>query len=245
VVIGPGLFEAVGEFLHGLGALRAPEDDSDCGSTYTGKHPKKISHLRHLLVRIPDRFPDFNSLCCWLDARNRLLDGRRRRATLASMDSERFGRVLGVGARLAAKTVAEAVDAATAPNPSAKNDGAGTDSRAASGAVPATPKAVPIRPQVRETGRGLKREGKRFGEALWGPFARLSGVLWLEFTGVFFGLFALTMGVGLWRQRGTVLGAGAGHEALVRFLLLAGVALLFGYFCVSSFLRAGRKSRQR
>ena len=174
------------------------------------------------------------------------------------MDSERFGRVLGVGARLAAKTVAEAVDAATAAGPSARSDAAAaTDSRTTSGAAPAsgtarasetaraTQKAAPIREQVQQTGQGLKREGKRFGEAVWGPFARLSGVLWLEFTGVFFGLFALTMGVGLWRQRGTVLGAGAGHEALVRFLLLAGVALLFGYFCVSSFLRAGRKSRQR
>jgi hypothetical protein len=108
-----------------------------------------------------------------------------------------------------------------------------------------TPKAVPIRAQVQQTGRGLKQEGKRFGEAVWGPFARLSGVLWLELTGVFFGLFAVTMGVGLWRQRGTIYGTGASHEAQVRFLLMAGVALLFGYFCVSSFLRAGRRGRQR
>ena len=106
-------------------------------------------------------------------------------------------------------------------------------------------KAAPIREQVQQTGQGLKREGKRFGEAVWGPFARLSGVLWLEFTGVFFGLFALTMGIGLWKQRGAIFGTGAGHEAQVRFFLVAGVALLFGYFCVSSFLRAGRKGRQR
>jgi hypothetical protein len=99
--------------------------------------------------------------------------------------------------------------------------------------------------QVQQTGRGLKQEGKRFGEAVWGPFARLSGVLWLEFTGVFFGLFAVTMGIGLWRQRGLIHATGASHEAQVRFLLMAGVALLFGYFCVSSFLRAGRRGRQR
>jgi hypothetical protein len=163
--------------------------------------------------------------------------------------------VLGVGARLAAKTVAQAVDAAAAPNPSGKTEAVGRDSRAASGgapsgagpskAAPVTPKAVPIIAQVQQTGRGLKQEGKRFGEAVWGPFARLSGVLWLEFTGVFFGLFAVTMGVGLWRQRGLIHGTGAGHEAQVRFLIMAGVALLFGYFCVSSFLRAGRRGRQR
>lgn len=153
------------------------------------------------------------------------------------MDSERFGRVLGIGTRLAAKTVVSAVDAATAPNPSAKAETARP--------APAARQAAPIQAKVQQTGRGLKQGGKRFGEAIWGPFARLSGVLWLEFTGVFFGLFAVSMGVGLWRQRGTLHAAGAGHEAQVRFLLLAGVALLFGYFCVSSFLRAGRRGRQR
>ena len=34
-----------------------------------------------------------------------------------SMDSVRFGRVLGIGTRLAGKTLVQAVDAATAPNP--------------------------------------------------------------------------------------------------------------------------------
>lgn len=171
----------------------------------------------------------------WMQ-RNGSWMGGGRRTTLTDMDSERFGRVLGVGARLAAKTVAAAVDAAAAPNPSAKSPGAGT---AGSGGSATRQVAA----QVQQTGRGLKQGSRRFGEAIWGPFARLSGVLWLEFTGVFFGLFALSMGVGLWRQRGTL--HAAGHEAQVRFLLLAGVALLFGYFCVSSFLRAGRKGRQR
>jgi hypothetical protein len=155
------------------------------------------------------------------------------------MDSERFGRVLGVGARLAAKTVASAVDAATAPNPSGKTQGAGTATARTAETT------VPVRAQILQTGRGVKQGGKRFGEAMWVPFARLGGVLWLEFTGVFFGLFALSIGIGLWRIRGTLHGAGAGHEAQVRFVLMIGVALLFGYFCVSSFLRAGRRSRQR
>ena len=43
-------------------------------------------------------------------------------ATLCAMDSVRFGRALGIGARLAAKTVASAVDAATAPNPSREGE---------------------------------------------------------------------------------------------------------------------------
>jgi hypothetical protein len=224
MVVGPGRFEAMSELLHGLGAFGAPEDDAERSGTDASDHPEKILHLRRLLIP--------------LDAAKRLLDGWRRQTTLASMDSVRFGRVLGVGARLAAKTVASAVDAATAPNPSGKSEGS-----ASGGGV--AERVAPIKAQVQQTGRGVRQGTKRFGEAVWGPFARLSGVLWLEFTGVFFGLFAVSMGVGLWRQRGILHAAGAGHEAQVRFLLLAGVALLFGYFCVSSFLRAGRRGRQR
>ena len=51
--------------------------------------------------------------------------------------------------------------------------------------------------QVRQTGQGLKEGSKRFGEAVWGPLVRLSGVLWLEFTGVFFGIFAVRCQRGL------------------------------------------------
>jgi len=235
-MVGPGLFEAMGKLLYGLGAFWTPEDDADCCGTDAGDHPEKIFHLLHLLLLIREKLPAFGKADDELDAAKRFLDGWGRRATLASMDSVRFGRVLGVGARLAAKTVASAVDAATAPNPSAKSESAG---RAGAG-TPAGRQAAPIKAQVQQTSKGLKQGSKGFGEAVWGPFARLSGVLWLEFTGVFFGLFALSMGVGLWRQRETFHGTGSG-----RFLLLAGVALLFGYFCVSSFLRAGRRSRQR
>ena len=38
----------------------------------------------------------------------------------SGMDSVRFGRTLGIGARLAAKTLVTAVDAATSPNPSSQ-----------------------------------------------------------------------------------------------------------------------------
>ena len=42
-----------------------------------------------------------------------------------------------------------------------------------------------------ETTEGLTRGTKQLGESVWRPFVRLSGVLWLEFTGVFFGIFAV------------------------------------------------------
>jgi hypothetical protein len=165
------------------------------------------------------------------------------------MDSARFGRVLGIGTRLAAKTVASAVDAAMAPNPSATatawaKAGEGTrDSRAAGTAVGTklVEKAVQSTAQVVQTGQGLKRGGKQFGDAAWRPFVRLSGVLWLEFTGVFFGLFAVSAGVGAWKLRAGLQG-GTSHT---QFLIAAAVAVVFGYFCVSSFVRAARRERKR
>lgn len=163
------------------------------------------------------------------------------------MDSVRFGKVLGIGARLAARTVVAAVDAAAAPNPSA---GAAKTSAAPSSSKterkPAGTRmgeqAAKATAQVRSTATGFKQGKKRFGEAVWGPFARAGGVLWLEFTGVFFGLFAVSAAMGAWKLRGALHGTAANHEAHWKFLIAVGVAAVFGYFCVSGFMRAGRKS---
>ena len=99
--------------------------------------------------------------------------------------------------------------------------------------------------QARQTTTGLAEGGKRFGEAAWRPFVRLSGVLWLEFTGVFFGIFAVFAASGAWKVRGDLRETATNHDAHMHFLLAAGMALLFGYFCVSSFVRAGRRGRKR
>src|ERR1700744_5385090 len=101
------------------------------------------------------------------------------------MDSVRFGRALGIGARAAAKTLVTAVDAATAPNPSA---GKSKPAQSTSPPAPATarPAAQPASTrigqqaertaaQARQTGQGLVRGSKRFGEAVWGPVVKLSG----------------------------------------------------------------------
>jgi hypothetical protein len=74
---------------------------------------------------------------------------------------------------------------------------------------------------------------------------RLSGVLWLEFTGVFFGVFALYAAGGAWKSRAALHEMAANHDAHVRFLLAAAMAALFAYFCVTSFVRAGRKGKAR
>lgn len=167
------------------------------------------------------------------------------------MDSVRFGRALGVGARAAAKTLVTAVDAARSPNPSAsaqaKQD-TGTAPTAASDPAPASAvrqQAARTTAQVRQTGQGLKQGSKRFGEAVGGPLARLSGALWLELTGVFFGIFAVFAAGGAWKARAALYETAANHDAHVRLLTSAVMAAVFGYFCVSSFVKANRRSRGR
>ena len=172
------------------------------------------------------------------------------------MDSARFGRVLGIGTRLAAKTVVAAVDAATAPNPSAKattsqsGDGVQTTAppptaeKAKDPVVRLSQKAARTTAQVVQTGQGLKRGGKRFGEAVWGPFVKLSGQLWLELTGVFFGIFAVFAASTAWKMRDDLRETATNHDPHVHLLLTAGMAVVFGYFCVSSFVKSSRRGKR-
>jgi hypothetical protein len=125
---------------------------------------------------------------------------------------------------------AEAKTSSAAGVGSAAKNAAGTTARTIAG--------------VRGAPQGLRRGSKRFGEAVWGPFVRLSGVLWLEVSGVFFGIFALFAGLGVWRFRGgwrlTAGNAGAHRSFEGAVTMLA----VFGYFCASSFLRARRRERR-
>jgi len=99
--------------------------------------------------------------------------------------------------------------------------------------------------QARGVKKGLRHGSRRFGEAVWGPFVRLSGVLWLEVSGVFFGVFALIALGYLWKLRGAW-HAGTTNAAEHRSALGAvAMLVLFGYFCVSSFMRARRRERRR
>jgi hypothetical protein len=80
---------------------------------------------------------------------------------------------------------------------------------------------------------------------MWGRVSRLSGVLWLEFTGVFFGIFAL-FGLGaMWRLREDWHATATNEVAHRSFIGAVAMAAVFGYFCVSSFVRARRRERGR
>jgi hypothetical protein len=106
-------------------------------------------------------------------------------------------------------------------------------------------KAARTTAQVRQTGQGLKVGSKRFGEAVWGPLAKASGALWLELTGVFFGIFAVFAAGGAWKMRAALHETAANHDVHARFLAAVLMAAVFGYFCVSSFVKANRRSRGR
>jgi hypothetical protein len=184
------------------------------------------------------------------------------------MDRVRFGRALGFGTRQAFKTLATAVDAATADNPRAappqpKPAPANNTGAPVAGSPAITTRTTAARPladtptrkaahsaaravvQTRQAKQRFGQGSRRFGEAVWKPFVRLSGVLWLEVTGVFFGLFAVLALVYLWRLYAA---SRAGTLTLANRHSLEGAAIifaLFGYFCVSSFLRARRRERRR
>jgi hypothetical protein len=176
------------------------------------------------------------------------------------MDAVRFGRALGFGARQAVKTVTAAVSAATAENPSGKGADKGANTgpaaprpqeRPAAGttqtatqttAHKAAHQAAQTVIKARGAREGLRRGNRRFGGTAWKTITRLGGVLWLEVSGVFFGVFAVFALAAVVHLRGEWHRSAAGHRQLV--VALAMLAF-FGYFCVSNFVYARRRERRR
>ncbi len=156
------------------------------------------------------------------------------------MDKVRFGRALGVGAREAAKALVKAADAAVAADPRAAAPQSQPAAARPEVARPAARVAQTVT-SVRATGAGVKRGGRRFGEAVWAPLAKVSGVLWLEVTGVLFGMFAVVAGIAVWRERGDLRGSGAPMQ---HAWFAVAMLLVFGYFTVSSYVRAARRGRR-
>jgi len=266
----------VGEQFDGGGAVAVPYQKASGRGAESAYHPKNIFHCVAPSLRSGSDLSGIamhlggwmrqcsGALLVWAEA----FAGVAGTATLWNMDSVRFGRVLGIGARLAAKTMVSAVDAATSPNPSAEakakqSPAAGSSAASASAASGSAAsastttsdksgaaggrlveQAARTTAQVRQTGRGLKEGGRRFGEAVWGPFVRLSGALWLELTGVFFGIFAVSAGGNAWKMRWALHETAANHDAHVRLLISVVMAAAFGYFCLSSFVKASRRVRR-
>jgi hypothetical protein len=167
------------------------------------------------------------------------------------MDSVRFGRALGFGARSAAKALITAVDAASSPSPAAAQRPAAKPASQSAAARPATPSrpiqtaartTAQVQKNIQQTRAGVAQGSKRLGTSVWRPFVKLSGVLWLEMTGSFFALFALFAAQSTWTHRADFHQTALNHTAHQHLLLGCGVTLLFTYFAVSSFLKAHRRS---
>jgi hypothetical protein len=91
-------------------------------------------------------------------------------------------------------------------------------------------------------GRGATRTivrsrwGRAFG-AVGSALLRVGHVLWLEVTGFFFAVFAVIGGAALVREVQV-------HAAAGRIAVLAIFTVMFGWFAVTSFLRAHKRKRQ-
>jgi len=167
------------------------------------------------------------------------------------MDTVRFGRVLGSGARSAVKTLIQAIDAAKADAPVRTPPSSGEQRRSEGDRVQppsrpaasaASPPAAQSATRVMQQGRDVRHGVSRFRDLALKPFVRLSGVLVLEVAGVFFGIFALYGFNTMWRARGSWHAGSPNHRELIGGVLMLA---LFGYFCVTSFVRARRRERGR
>lgn len=137
------------------------------------------------------------------------------------MKPESVGRVLGVGLRVAGRVAGQRL-AGSASNSAATTtvaSGPGTERNAG-----------------RQAGKATVNVARGVGGFVR-PFKRVGGILVLEVTGVFFLLFVLVFGQMAWRMRNNY-AQGPDHP---KFLVAAGLLLIFLYLSVSSFWRARRK----
>ena len=164
------------------------------------------------------------------------------------MKPEDIGRRFGIGVRVAGRIAKQRVEgSSTGASAAAPAAGAVTSApppntvqnNARNNAQPAAwPR--PTREQAREHGKTAGRAARAAGRGVGGflrPFRRVGGILWLEVTGFFFGLFAVAFGFGAWRARLSY----AGGPQHTQFLIAVGLTVVFAYLCISAFWRAGRK----
>ncbi len=163
------------------------------------------------------------------------------------MDRVRFGRALGYGARHAAKTVMQAVEAAASPSPEttgrpASRPAASPTLQEAARTVGEAHRSVQ---QAKSQVRGAATQAAKVaGKSIFAPLARFSGVLWLEVTGTFFALIALFLSQSVWKLRAGFRLPPTSPDAL-RLYLYTVIFFAFAYFAVSSFVRARRRERRR
>lgn len=162
-----------------------------------------------------------------------------------------MGRALGYGARHAAKTMMKVVDAATTPDPSPNHAPARSPAPQQTAPQQFTPRPATPQPSVAariESARqAVAHSGKavtRARRSIFAPFRDATRSLWLQVTGVFFVLVAAVMAEGMWIHRAAIHLAPTSLEAQ-KFYVEAIVFVLFAYFSITSFLRAGRSAKAK
>ena len=143
------------------------------------------------------------------------------------MKPEKLGRVLGTGVRVAGRLMSEREQDARRAVAAGQQMQAEirTETRAA------------MRQELAQGARAASRAAGRGVGGFLRPFQRVGGILWLEVTGFFFGMFAVYFGADAWRVR-VALHAGPEHNHL---LLAAGACAGFAYLSVSAFWGARRR----
>lgn len=139
---------------------------------------------------------------------------------------------------MAARTAFEAVDAATSPSPNQP------------AAASRPPEVIPPRPAAQTASRPVTRPpvsvppnlSRAVSSATAGvaaPLKKASRALWYELTGSFFALFALSFAGAMWKTRANAVSTIPDDRH--RFYAFCALTLLFGYFSVSSFIRARKR----
>jgi hypothetical protein len=141
------------------------------------------------------------------------------------MKPHSIGRALGIGLRVAGRIIGQRI-------------AAGAQAAASAPAQqPSAGPAVQSRAAGCTTGQASRGVACGVGGFLR-PFRRVGGILWLEVTGVFFLVFAAAFASrGVWPNRASY----AHWPDNWKFLIFAGITVVFLYLGVSSFWRARRK----
>jgi hypothetical protein len=168
------------------------------------------------------------------------------------MNPNEIGKKLGIGVRVAGRIAqqraqeraAEAARTQNAQNSTAASQTAQTFSPSAQNQTQTPPTRPVSLPEYAEKARRIGKNSHKYtraaGRGLGGfirPFSRVGGILWLEVTGFFFGLFALFFAINAWRTRASYAND-PGHWHLLTAIGLTGV---FAYLSISAFWRARRR----
>lgn len=148
------------------------------------------------------------------------------------MNPNEFGKRLGIGVRVAGRIAQQRAQQAsqTTSQPHPQDPPQGQ----------VIPPRQTIKINTAQTAQRAHTLTRAAGRGMGGflrPFGRVGGILWLEVTGFFFGLFALFFAQDLWRARLSYL-SGPLHQ---RFLIAAVLTAVFAYLSISAFWRARRR----